>query len=292
MVKVYRENKTYRTSEIADMFGIHVNTVRLYENCGLIPTPQRLSNGYRVFTELHVEQFKLARAALQVEVLQNGLRRQAVRVIKRSAAGEYEQAEKLIECYLEQLEREMKQAEEAIEITRDLLADSGEAAATSSKVCCNSSERSDCSRADIESVFTRKEAAEYLHVTIDTLRNWELNGLFTIKRRENGYRIYTESDLQQLKIIRSLRCANYSLSSILRMLKAVSADPGVNLRRAIDTPEQGDDIIAACDKLLTSLREAKRNALFVASQIKKIAKMARDGQREHVPQENIPQENA
>jgi DNA-binding transcriptional MerR regulator len=45
-----------------------------------------------------------------------------------------------------------------------------------------------------------------------TLRNWELNGLMAIKRRENGYRIYTEEDLMRLKIIRSLRCANYSLT--------------------------------------------------------------------------------
>ena len=52
------------------MFGVHVNTVRLYESYGLIPVPQRLPNGYRVFTDRHVEQFKLARAALLVEVLQ------------------------------------------------------------------------------------------------------------------------------------------------------------------------------------------------------------------------------
>lgn len=30
--------------------------------------------------------------------------------------------------------------------------------------------------------FIRKEAADFPSVTIDTLRNWELNGLFTIKR--------------------------------------------------------------------------------------------------------------
>ena len=68
------------------------NTVRLYEKCGLIPKPERLENGYRVFTDLHIEQFKLARAALQVEVLQNGLRKQAVDIIKVSALRNYEKA--------------------------------------------------------------------------------------------------------------------------------------------------------------------------------------------------------
>ena len=83
---------TYKTIDIARIIGIHVNTVRLYEKCGLIPKPERLENGYRVFTDLHIEQFKLARAALQVEVLQNGLRKQAVDIIKVSALGNYEKA--------------------------------------------------------------------------------------------------------------------------------------------------------------------------------------------------------
>ena len=73
---------TYKTIDIARIIGIHVNTVRLYEKFGLIPKPERLGNGYRVFTDLHIEQFRLARAALQVEVLQNGLRKQAVDIIK------------------------------------------------------------------------------------------------------------------------------------------------------------------------------------------------------------------
>lgn len=67
---------TYKTIDVARIIGIHVNTVRLYEACNLISKPERYHNGYRIFTDLHIEQFKLARAALQVEVLQNGLRKQ------------------------------------------------------------------------------------------------------------------------------------------------------------------------------------------------------------------------
>ena len=81
---------TYRTSEIAEIIGVHPNTVRLYEELGLIPKPGRLPNGYRVFTELHIEQFRLARLAFQIEVLQNGLRKKIVQMVKVSAAGDYE----------------------------------------------------------------------------------------------------------------------------------------------------------------------------------------------------------
>lgn len=245
----------YKTIDIARMIGIHVNTVRLYEKCGLISKPERLHNGYRVFTDLHLEQFRLARAALQVEVLQNGLRRQAVQMIKLSAAGDYEKAAELTKRYMAQIETEKENAEEAIRITRDILNGIDNSAPQAGRS------------------LTRKEAADLLHVTIDTLRNWELNGLLTVKRSSNGYRVYSNEDMQRLKIIRSLRCANYSLSSILRMLRALSDDPSVNIRAAINTPGEDDDIITACDKLLTSLKEAGENAAYVAGQIELLKKM-------------------
>ena len=91
--------------------GIHVNTVRLYEKCALMPKPERLPNGYRVFTDLHVEQFKLARAALRVEVLHNGLRKQAVNIIKVFAAGSYEEAAVLTRRYIQQVDQERKNAD-------------------------------------------------------------------------------------------------------------------------------------------------------------------------------------
>ena len=53
----------------------------------------------------------------------------------------------------------------------------------------------------------------------------------TIKRKQNGYRVYTENDINKLKIIRTLR-----------------------------NPEEDEDIVTVCDKLLTSLDNAGKNA--------------------------------
>ena len=66
---------TYRTTQVAKSIGIHPNTVRLYEELGLISKPMRRDNGYRIFTDFHIEQLKLARTDFQVEVLQGGLRK-------------------------------------------------------------------------------------------------------------------------------------------------------------------------------------------------------------------------
>ena len=71
--------------------------------------------------------------------------------------------------------------------------------------------------------YKRKETARLLNVTVDALRNWEMNGLIKIKRSENGYRYYTETDIRRLKIIRALRCAHFSLSSILRLLNKMDS---------------------------------------------------------------------
>lgn len=231
--------ETYRTTEIATAIGIHPNTVRLYEKLGLIPKPERQTNGYRIFTTFHIQQFILARTAFQIEVLQSGLRKKIVSVVKLSASKNFEQAIALTQEYLDGLSVERHNAEEAIQIVQDIL--SGE---------------TDVHRFSMK----RKEVSEYLDISMDTLRNWEMNGLLTVKRKENGYRVYTDEDIKRLKIIRSLRCAKYSLEAILRMLRQLSKNPDIDIKAALNTPRQSEDIISVCDQLIISLTAAERNA--------------------------------
>lgn len=230
----------YTTSDISRIIGIHSNTVRLYEKLGLISKPCRQKNGYRIFTDLHVAQFQVARLAFQVEVLQNGLRRRAASIVKACAKCDFDEAVALTDAYLEQIKKERDNAERAIGIVEQIV--SGKA------------------RLSEDLRLTRRQAADYLGVTIDTLRNWELNGLAAIRRKQNGYRIYTGPDMERLTVIKSLRCANYSLSAILRMLSALSEDPAADIRQAIETSPQDGDILTACDQLITSLNHAGQNA--------------------------------
>lgn len=244
----------YRTSEVAALIGIHPNTVRLYEQWELIPKPERLPNGYRIFTEFHIEQFRLARLAFQVEVLQNGLRRKIVQMIKASAQKDFDTALSLTREYQTQLCQERKNAEEAIRIVQQLLSGNNR----------NTEHTADTgpvvTAGETAPVWKRKEVSESLGISMDALRNWEMNGLLTVKRKQNGYRIYTEHDIKQLKVIRSLRCANYSLEAILRMLRQVSRNPDADIRKALNTPEQDAEIITVCDKLIVSLSAAEANA--------------------------------
>lgn len=239
---------TYRTAQVAELIGVHPNTVRLYEELELIPKPIRLPNGYRVFTEFHVEQFRLARTAFQVEVLQNGLRKKMISIIKLSAKSEFQNAIELTKSYIRQVRTEQRNAEEAIRMAEQLLANTP--------------------MDDSGRTMTRQEVSNELSITMDTLRNWEMNGLLDVKRKQNGYRIYTQSDIKKLKIIRSLRCANYSLSAILRMMHALNDNKIIDIRNTINTPETDETIVSVCDKLLTSLSAAEENATYMLKQLK------------------------
>lgn len=237
---------SYKTAEVARIIGIHPNTVRLYEKLGLIPKPERQANGYRDFRDFHIEQFRLARIAFQIEVMQNGLRKKIVEMVKTSAKGDFDSALELTYEYLLQVQQERKNAEEAIEIVKELLA---------------SEPQKDML------LLKRKEASQYLKISMDTLRNWEMNGLLSIKRKENGYRTYTSDDIRRLKVIRALRCANYSLESILRMLNELSTNPKTNIKKVLDTPKGNENIISVCDQLISSLKKAEGNARIMISML-------------------------
>lgn len=231
--------RVYKTAEIAAVIGIHPNTVRLYEEWELIPKARRLPNGYRVFTDFHVEQCKLARLAFQIEVTQNGLRKKIVQMVKVSAKMDFDAALVLTQAYLAQLQQERTNAEEAAALVKQIL--SGGAGENTR-------------------LLKRKEVSQLLGISGDTLRNWEMNGLLRIKRKENGYRVYTDGDIRRLKVIRSLRCANYSLEAILHLLCQLSFNPDVDILGALNTPREDTDILAVCDKLVLSLTSAMDNA--------------------------------
>lgn len=241
----------YSTSQIAALFGLHPNTIRLYEDLGFISSPERKQNGYRVFTDEHAKQIEIVRIALRAEVLQNGLRKQAIKIIQSVAERDIKKALRYVDEYIENIEREIQFSTEAVRVVKAILSD---IPLESKKV-----------------LLTRKQTADHLHITIDTLRNWELNGLIEIKRKENGYRAYDETDLAILTVIRELRTANYSLSSILRMLNALRRNQNIDVEKVLNTPEDGEFIISVCDKLKASLFSVKKDAVLLRRKISSLS---------------------
>lgn len=237
--------KTYRTSEVAAIVGLHPNTIRRYEEWELIPIPPRAANGYRVFTDYHIETIKIAQVAFQIEVLQSGLRILMVDMVKAVARYDFAEAQALLDRYLNLVDQEIANANDVIHVVEDILAGKAEA-------------DTNC--------FTRRETAEYLGVTSEALRNWERNGLLSIKRSKNNYRVYDAEDIKRLKIIRTLRSAKYSLAAILRMLNAIDQEKQ-DIKRLLNPTDPDDSIITACDNLIDSLEKAKSNACELKKQV-------------------------
>lgn len=238
--------RTYKTSEVAQIIHIHPNTVRMYEELGFIAKPVRQANGYRIFTDLHIEQFQIARRAFQIEVIQNGLRKKAIHIVKLTAACRFEEAIRCATEYINLTKKEIIRADEAVSVAKEIL-----------------------QRKQYEETcyLKRKEVSALLDITMDTLRNWEMNGLLNIKREANGYRIYTDADINRIKIIRTLRCANYSLSAILRMLNKLDTNEEADIQGILNTPNEDEDIISVCDQLISSLNFAKDNMMNIKNQL-------------------------
>lgn len=245
--------RTYTTSQVAAMVGVHPNTVRLYEKVGFITKPHYKENGYREFTDLQVDQMRFGRMALKSELIQNGLRHQEVYIVKLVAQEKWQEAIDETKRYRGMLDKEKNNAKEAIEITNKILA-----------------------HEKIEErpiALTRKQAAKYLDTTVDKIRNWELNGLIKISRKQNGYRIYTNEDIRLLKIIRALRCANYSLMAILRLINHLKTTEKINVEEMLNTPKTIENMeisMNVCDQLLQSLNEASGYADYMLCMLKEM----------------------
>ena len=49
---------TYKAGEVAKIVGVHVDTIRFYEQKGLLPKPCRAANGYRLYEKDTINQLR------------------------------------------------------------------------------------------------------------------------------------------------------------------------------------------------------------------------------------------
>jgi DNA-binding transcriptional MerR regulator len=243
--------KYYRTSNIAKAVGVHPNTVRLYEDWGLLQPVPRGSNSYRLYTVAHLEQMRLARIALRNFVERN-IRRRAISIIKTAAEGNLKLALEEAYDYLDQIRNERIKAEGAITILQKWINKRDE---PNIEIVC----------------LRRRDAARLLSVSIDALRNWERNGLLEVPRSsKNGYRLYGQKEIDRAKVIRTLRMANYSMMSILRMLKTVDTNRNADVYRIVSTNHQDEDMVYVTDRLILSLIEIEKDANEIILQIQRM----------------------
>lgn len=149
-----------RTSEIAKLSNVHPNTVRLYEKWQFISPAPRKPNGYRIYSDLHLKQMKIARLAFRQEFIQNNLRKKATEIVRLSGRKQFKESLQAAKSYLTYLQTEYEYALKAVETMEDLL--------QNKLLACET--------------YSHKSVASILQLTEETLRNWERNHLYTVKR--------------------------------------------------------------------------------------------------------------
>jgi DNA-binding transcriptional MerR regulator len=247
--------KYLRTHHIAQALGVHVNTVRLYEERGYLPPIPRGDNGYREYTKLHFEQARLVHLTISWTYI--GDKTLLIDLVKSAANDDYGMAMELAYQYLARVRMERTYAEAAVEFLERWAAghlmDS-----THQKMHIG-------------------QAAQYLNVSIDMLRNWERNGLIEIPRDpSNGYRLYGTLEFGRLRVIRMLVQSGYSLMAILRMLQQFDSGQTENLRAALDLPREesaNEAINVVADRWLSSLMELEQRAQAIIQQLGRLIEM-------------------
>ncbi len=226
----------YKTSQIASIMKIHPNTVRLYEEIGLVEPAQRLNNGYRMFNDNHILQYKLARYALSMDKRHKTIRKKAILISKNIGTDKKYQALILSEELINDINIE-KDNIDKIKEKYSLVITGKE-------------------QEEKRIYLTRKKAAQYINTSADSIRNWENKGLLQISRRLNGYRIYIEDDIEKMRIIKVLKGLGYSLNDIKIIIDKLDIELQNDEIYLYGQSRQYKNIMKDCDRYFTDLQKA------------------------------------
>ncbi|MED4729909.1 MerR family transcriptional regulator [Aneurinibacillus migulanus] len=186
--------KKIRPIDIARKLRISTSSLRSYEARGIVPPTERLSTGYRVYTEEHVAYFECIVAmspGFGMEITSAVLKKlqlkqldSALWIINRAQVANYENSiiiEKAIK-YLENMVDEQTKTEKCITIG---------------------------------------EASIETQVPTSTLRYWEKEGLIISKREEdNNYRLFDRFQIIKILLMKTTQNAVYS-HEVIKLKKAI-----------------------------------------------------------------------
>ena len=240
--------KKYTPTELARMYHIHPNTIRLYERLGYISAPERAANNYRIFTELHVLQIRLCRCIFGYPFTNRNIRNAGNEVMWASAKQGWNSGKQKAKRYIQIIEREIEIARKTISIL-NRWANTADHQKHSANI----------------NYLSRKEVANYFSITIESVRNWERNRLIlSVKEGAKGERLYSSTDLDKISIIYMLIQAGFSIAAIQRCLAMYENGHTNQMIFTLNNPKH-EELVSVGDQWLHELVRLEKSAQVIPS---------------------------
>lgn len=189
-------NDKYTPLQIAEQLFVSTTTLRRYEEQGLIPDVPRTVSNRRCYTGLHLQAFVTIRSLLRGYEIPV-----AYEVMRKVNSRELTDALWLVNQQQYELQAEKQRVEEMLRMLRDTNWASFEGIHAEDKM-------------------TIGEAARIAGVNASAIRHWEQEGLIASRRNEdNGYRVFTLTELRKIVLISSLRKTVYYIDNMKQLLQ-------------------------------------------------------------------------
>ena len=111
-------------------------------------------------------------------------------------------------------------------------------------------------------MYQIKEAAQLSGISVKTLHHYDKIGLLIPQKSENGYRVYSESDLEQLQIILFYKYLGFSLKKIAELLSQEEQELLPHLNKQLQFLQQErerlDTLISTLQKTIQAQKGERR----------------------------------
>lgn len=188
----------YKPIEIARELNISTSALRHYESWGVVPTPERAANGYRIYTKVHMAYFRCLRAMFPgfgVSI--------TCEVLNHIQNNDLDMAFWLVNKEQATLQHEKVVADQTLALLQN-------------------PELPILANKKVKNRMTIGEAAAFTDVQASAIRHWEKEGLlFPERDPENGYRVFTPMHIRQILLIRTLRRTVYYLENMKEIVQAL-----------------------------------------------------------------------
>jgi len=187
--------ETYTPKQIAKTLNVSTTTLRRYEELDLIPAVPRTKSNHRFYTTLHFQAFTTIRALLKgygIPIVYE--------VMRMSKNAKFEEALWLVNEQQYHIQVEKQRVEEILTMIQN-------------------ADFTKYKNVKLKEYMSIGEAAQIAGVNTSAIRHWEHEGLIHSERnKENGYRMFSISQLRKILVISSLRKTVYYIENMKSLL--------------------------------------------------------------------------